>query len=590
MSSKKNTRAAAAASVGNDETGQQPTTSSSARPGTTPLTLAQKREALLGKGAGGSSALAQLLSPNAAPSSLSLRPNTNTGGTRVPHQEPTEQVDSDQNGEDDGEGVRPQTAAPRASKRGGTANDQHQIRAILQQMQDQVKQQMEFMRQQMQLSRDEHAEERRREREENEARLRVMEERFAVLAVPRLTAAANDQTTATAQERKVQGSPNMKQSRPSTKDAIPQTPARVSTPASRPALQPERPAPGDDGDDGDGGDGPAGPPLSARKGLRPGDATAQPAMVSWQRSSLPLPNVDRLCQADLVQNGRVLLKWRREIEDQIETAEFNSGGGPFSYEKRFFMARHTMDEGVREFINAYQCEAKAGRGQKLRTWEQLIHALEKHYAPARDAEEAAREFYSGKMEADETMEQFVHRIGAVINRIPKEDLPSNTATEVVLLMIDDKKFPGTLRILRDEQRKHKLDYGGRGMEFLTLRNKLPELARAEPNQDLLADLEAWKADIMLQLAEGGLATEEEKQEKDQEEPTEPNGPAESDEEIHEVIQKLNVIQFGSFMALTDEELKKRRWSDKKIEALRSNGCFRCFRKGHQARDCKAPRA
>ena len=92
----------------------------------------------------------------------------------------------------------------------------------------------------------------------------------------------------------------------------------------------------------------------------------------------------------------------------------------------------TMDLGVREYLNAYQNEKKNGKEQTIRSWEQLMLVLETHYAPARDAEEAAREFYQARMLADETMDQFVHRIGAIIDRIPREELPSSTASDAVI--------------------------------------------------------------------------------------------------------------------------------------------------------------
>jgi hypothetical protein len=390
-----------------------------------------------------------------------------------------------------------------------------------------------------------------------------MEERFAVLAVPRLTATGDRQTVTTASEEKAQGLPNLAQRPPSAKVATLQTPARVSTPASRPPLQAEQPMREDDGDDGDDGDGPADLPLNARTGLRSGEAAVtQMVMAMSQQNAIPLPPVGQLCQAELIQNSKVFLKWKREIVDLIETAEFNKGGGPFAYEARFFLARRTMDEGVREFLLAYQNEAEAGRGEKIRSWDQLILVLERHYAPARDAEEAAQEFYKTKMTADETMEMFVHRIGAIINRIAKEDLPSNTATEVVLMMIDDKKFPETLRVLRKEQRELKLAQGGRGMEFFTLRNKLPELARTEPNRAILAGLEAWKADFMKQVQKN-------------------NGGAKTS-----AASRVNAVsQWTSISSSSDEELKAKGWSAEKIKALREGACFKCFKKDHLSAAC-----
>jgi TolA-binding protein len=558
---KKDTDAAAAANSG--ATGRQPTTSSTTRPGTTPLALTQRHEALLSMGPGGSSTLSRLTAPDDASAPLPLTSRTSTGGTRTHQQETTKQEDSDQSAEDEGEEVQDEAGVPRASRRSSTTNDQNQLAAILQQMQSQAKQHMEFMRQQMQLSRDEQAEERRREREANEARLRAMEERFAVLAVPPLTVTGNGQTDTTAQEEKSQGSPNGAQNPPPVKDAIPQTPARVSTPASRLPLQAERPVPEDDGDDGDDDDGSSGPPPNARKGLRSGEeAMTQMVMAMAQQNAIPLPAVGQLNQAELIQNGKVFLRWKREIVDLIETAEFNKGGGPFLYETRFFLARRTMDEGVREFLLAYENEAEAGRGEKIKTWDQLILVLEKHYTPARDAEEAAQEFYKTKMTADETMEMFVHRIGAIINRIAKEDLPSNTATEVVLMMIDDKKFPETLRVLRKEQRELKLAQGGRGMEFLTLRNKLPELARTEPNRAILAGLEAWKADFMKQVQKN-------------------NGGAKTS-----AASRVNAVsQWTSISSSSDEELKAKGWSAEKIKALREGACFKCFKKDHLSAAC-----
>jgi hypothetical protein len=239
-----------------------------------------------------------------------------------------------------------------------------------------------------------------------------------------------------------------------------------------------------------------------------------------------------------------------------------------------------MDSDVRDVFNAHQHEEEANGRKGVTTWEEFIRMLEERYAPARDAEEAANEFYKTKMAADETMDAFLSRVSAIVNRIAKEDLPTTTATEVVLRMLDERRYPDLLRTCWEDQRKHKLGHNGRGMEFLTLRNRLPELARVETSRDIRGDFEALKADLLRLLQAAGTSLEA----------GEPTEEVEVEEEDRSAIERLNAVEFRSFMEETDEELKKKGWSPKKIKALREGGCFRCLEKGHLARDCTNPRA
>jgi hypothetical protein len=50
-------------------------------------------------------------------------------------------------------------------------------------------------------------------------------------------------------------------------------------------------------------------------------------------------------------------------------------------------------------------------------------------------------------------------------------------------------------------------------------------------------------------------------------------------------EKVNAVQFRSLASETDEELKKRGWPPKKIEALHKGNCFNCFEEGHRSADC-----
>lgn len=438
---------------------------------------------------------------------------------------------------------------------------------MMMQMQRESTKRLELMQQQMLEQQEQHREERQRDREEHRTTLRRMEERMAVLAVPRPTVAENAPPVTTAQVEHIPVHTDSEQSQPVDPIVILRTPARVTTPASRLNLAQERSVPeGDDGDDGD-DDNPQDPPPNARSGRRADSALgAQPATVGAQRTALILPAVTQLCQDKLIQNGRVLLDWKREIEDRIEVAEFNDGGVPYDFARRFLIAKMTMDLGVREYINAYQKEVKNGQPQTIQSWEQLMLVLETHYAPARDAEEAAREFYQGKMLASETMEQFVHRIGGIYNRIAREELPGSTASDIVILMIDEKRYPDLIRNIREEQRKHKLANGGVGMDFIALRNKLPEMARAEPNQSMRLELDALKAEI-LRMAKGGSSNK--------------NGKS---------TEKINAVQqFRSYTSMTDEELKKKKWTPERIRALREGACFNCYEKGHMATECAKPK-
>jgi len=429
-------------------------------------------------------------------------------------------------------------------------------------MQREHSRQMRELQQQMLVGERRAEAEQLRTQEEHRETLRLMREQIAGLAAPRPTVAASAPLPTTAQQERAPVVTDSVQSHSVAASVSLPAPAPPATPVARTNLRPESKAPDDDdGEDGD-NDAPQGSPPHPRSALRADSAPrARPTVMVAQRSAIPLPVVEQLRQADLIQNGRVLLKWRRQIEDQIEIAEFNDGKTPYEFERRFLMARHTMDDGVRDFLVAHQIEAENGRGIIAETWQQLMLILETHYAPARDAEEASREFYRTKMMPDETMDPFLHRIGGIVQRIPIKELSPNTAAEVVILMIDTRRYPDTARKIGEDQRKHKLENDGRGMDFLTLRNKLPELARSEPNQSLRLEVDALKAQLA-NMAKGGSGVKSGKQ-----------------------TEKVNSLGFRSFSTMSDDELKKKGWSLERIKALREGACFKCFEKNHMAADC-----
>jgi hypothetical protein len=486
-----------------------------------------------------------------------------------PAQEATPDPSDDDEGEEDSDGdERPREAEPPARPRGGTAFDADVMAAMVDQMQRASERRFEKMlRQQLEQQHQQHQEAIQQQID----RVRVLEEqhatREAVLEAQRLTVAESAPSASTARGEQAPVTLSTAQQQPAAARTILATPARISTPSARPALRAERTVPegDDDGDDDD--DDPQGPPQDARGGRRASGAPVrQRAVMPTQRTAMQLPQVEKLRQADLVQNGNVLRKWKNQVQDQIEIAEFNDGG-PYEYERRWLMARTSMDEGVRDFLNAHQNAAKAGRGTVIQSWEQLLSVLEEHYAPARDSEEALSEFYKAAMKAEESMDQFMHRIGAVLDRIPTKDMPPHTASETVIRMVDEKRFPELLRIIKDEQRKYKLAHDGYGMEFLTLRQRLPDLARDEPNRGFLLQMEAMEARILRQLKGNG-------------------GGVKAAKSAEKSAEKVNATQVRpSRSAMSDDELKKLGWSEDKIKRYRDGGCFHCGDKGHAVRDC-----
>lgn len=492
--------------------------------------------------------------PQASGSSSSSVPQGTTN-------DPSDDAEGVADGEED---EQPRAAASSAKPRGGTANDDASVATLMREIQRQNQRQLELLRQQMDEQRQQHLEAMQKQLDRVSALEAQAAAREVVLEVPRPTVATSATSDTTTQPERAPEPTSVAQKQPATPGPILATPARVSTPATRPALRPERPVLEDDDGSSSDGDNPQGPPANARGGQRASGAWVQqqPAVV-MQRTAIPLPAVDQLRQADLVQNGRVLLKWKSQMQDQIEVAEFNDGNQPYEFARRFLMARLTMDEGVRDFITAYQNEAKAGRAAAIESWEQLITVLETHYAPARDAEEALSEFYKATMRAEESMDQFLHRIGAVVNRIPPKDMPAHTVSETVIRMVDERRFPELLRIIKEEQRKHKAAHDGYGMEFLTIRQRLPDLARDEPNRGFQLQIDALKAELQRQTKGGSSGVKA----------------AKSGEKVNAVRSYTN------FGAMSDEELKKHGWPEERIKAYRDGGCFKCFEKGHRASEC-----
>jgi hypothetical protein len=555
---------AAAARAAQEEADHASDTASSALGVPTKKTLTQRLEER-GLPRTGGSTPSSLPAPGAKARATPAPPEGSTSSGRASPEVPNDQSDSAGSEEDDDEGERSRSATPSAGSRGGTAYGATSMAAMIERMQRDSERRFERMlQQQLEQQRQHHQE----ALQQHLDRVRVLEERQAardaVLDTPRLTVAESAPSATTARGKQAQESFSTAQQQPAAARTILATPARVLTPSTRPALRPESAVPEDDDDGDDDGDDPQGPPPNARGGRRTGSAPVQQlTTVPTQRTAMPLPPVEKLRQADLVQNGRVLLKWKNQMQDQIEVAEFNDGGVPYEYERRFLMARMAMDEGVRDFLNAHQNEAKTGRGTVIRSWDQLIGVLEAHYAPARDAEEALTEFYKATMKAEESMDQFLHRIGAVVDRIPTKDMAPHTASETVIRMIDDKRFPELLRIIKDEQRKHKLAHDGYGMEFLTLRQRLPDLARDEPNRGFQLQMEAMESRILRQLKGNGGGGKAVKQ-----------------------AEKVNAAQVRpNFSTMSDEELKKLGWSESRIKHYRDGGCFHCGEKGHIAREC-----
>jgi hypothetical protein len=511
--------------------------------------------------------LAELPEPNTSTSSTLPKAGKGGATTGSTQKASTEVDDTGDDQEAEDERVRSSAFAMSGGSRRGSGNDAvGALFAQFMQLQRDHAAQVKGLQQQMLEQQQRFQEAQQRAQEEHRETLRRMEERQVVLAAPRPTVTESSPPATTALGEQALVPTDSVQSQAAAPVTVLRTPARIGTPMAKSVLRPEPTVPEGDDDDDDGDDDPRSPPPNARSGRKVGGTLgARPTMVVAQQTAIALPTVDLLCQDKLIKNGKVLNEWIRQISDRIEIAEFNDGRQPYDFERRFLFAKMTMDTGVRDYLTAYNNEKLSRNQPTISSWEQLIAVLVAHYAPARDAEEASREFYKAEMQASETMEQFMHRMGAIYSRLQPGELPGHTASELVIQMISEQRFPTLVRNIKEEQRQHKLAHGV-GMDFLALRNKLPEMALAEPNQSIHMELEALKADIMRLKGGGGGKTVK-------------------------AAEKVNAVQARTFRSeMSDDELKSKfKWSAERIKEFRENQCFNCKEKGHHSADCPHPK-
>jgi hypothetical protein len=240
---------------------------------------------------------------------------------------------------------------------------------------------------------------------------------------------------------------------------------------------------------------------------------------------------DRL-QGTEASTGTVLEDWIFELESCFAA----SGIAQQSFEIQMMQTRAHWDRSVNTWWNGAQ-EVAYSAGRPILTWDAFLEAIRANYTPTGDVELARKELMAVCMNEVESMDSYIARVQALVNRVPRTIVPSQVAAMLLLDGIDQERFPqswSTIFKLEQEARA-KPPYSG--LTFEQIRAQLPGVAAREPLK------------VRQRKQQSGSST------LNQGEPRKSNISNSKEKEPHETI---NVI------------------------------CFKCQEEGHYVRDCKGP--
>lgn len=127
-------------------------------------------------------------------------------------------------------------------------------------------------------------------------------------------------------------------------------------------------------------------------------------------------------------------------------------------------------------------EARQQQRKPIDSWEALQQALHSSFLSTGAEDAAFEELCAPAMKQEEDMPTYVGRMAALFERISRVRLSSEIAAEFLAGGVSALRFPTTVATYKKEQKEHRREHFGKGMDFHTVRERLIDLALAEPSE------------------------------------------------------------------------------------------------------------